>query len=205
MTDHGPGAGSVDAPSRPAPRSTVATRDRILAAASELFADRGVRGVGVDAIVTKAGVAKASFYHHFASKDDLIDAWLRSDAARWIDRVVATAEQHASDPQARLRAFFAALAEMIDGGGFAGCPFLNVAAELRAPDEPARPVIPEFVAEVKSQLRRLVADAGLREPDAVADELQLLVAGAMSLRVAGPNPVGQALQAAADAVISARS
>ena len=202
MAERGLGAGAVDAPARPAARSTVAVRDRILAAGAELFARRGIRAVGVDAIVSRAGVAKASFYHHFASKDDLIEAWLRSADARWLDDVIVATERRTDDPEGRIFAFFEALSELVRDPNFDGCPYLNTAAELRDPDEGPRPAVLEFTAEVQAYLRKLAEAAGLRNPEVVAVQLQLLTAGALSLSVAGRDP-GPALGEAVEAVIRA--
>src|ERR1700694_4431274 len=84
-------SGAIGEQARPAP-----PRDRILAAASALFARNGIRAVGVDAIIAAAGVAKASFYRHFRSKDDLVVAWLRDGRARWLDRVRAESARRAT-------------------------------------------------------------------------------------------------------------
>src|SRR5713226_4676988 len=78
-----------------------APRQRILDAAGDRFYRDGIRAVGVDAIIAAAGVAKASFYRHFRSKEQLVLEWLRSDQARWIDPVRAETERRASTSNAR--------------------------------------------------------------------------------------------------------
>ena len=155
-------------------------RERILAAAGELFGRSGVRAVGVDAIISTAQVAKASFYYHFPSKDDLVATWLRSDQARWVDRVRVYAERRADDAESRLVGFFDALADEIDRPDFPGCPYLNTAAELREAPSAIRTVVVDYLDEVQEYLHGLVGQAGLADADQLAAALRLLVAGAMS-------------------------
>ena len=157
--------------------------DRVIDAASILFAESGVRAVGVDRIIAEAGVAKASFYRHFPSKDDVVVAWLRSPAARWLDPVRAEADERAAPGVGRLLAFLHVVGELISRPGFSGCPYLNVAGELHEASGPVREVLEDFASEVRECLRSLVREAGLSDPDGVAAECRLVVAGAMSITV----------------------
>src|SRR3569832_734274 len=93
----------------PAPRA--AARDRLLAAANELFYAEGIHTVGIDRIIERAGVAKASLYNTFGSKDELIVAYLRSRQARSQARITAAIERH-DEPRTRLLAVFDAQSEM---------------------------------------------------------------------------------------------
>lgn len=181
-------------------------RERILHAASELFYRQGIRAVGVDAIIASARVAKASFYHHFQSKDDLVVAWLRSEDARWLDRVAAETERRTQDPGERLLVFFDVVEELIEDPDFRGCPYLNTAAELRNETGPARDVAAEFVAEVITYLVSLAEAAGLRSPEHVGRELHVVLAGAFAATVAtrDPSSVASARRAALVLIAAAR-
>lgn len=163
---------------------SLGPRERILAAAADLFYRKGVHAVGVDAIIASARVAKASFYHHFRSKDDLVVAWLMSQDARWLDRVVVETERRADDAKGRLLAFFEVVAELIAEPGFRGCPYLNTAAELRNERGPASEVIAEFYGETRAYLAGLAAKAGSRSPDEVGAALHVLVAGVFAATLA---------------------
>lgn len=155
-----------------------------MAAASDLFYRHGVRAVGVDAIIAAAGVAKASFYRHFPSKDELVAAWLRSPQPRWLDGVAAETEHRTSEPRARLLTFFDVLLEFIAEPGFAGCAYLNAAAELHEPKGPIHAAIGEYISDVEAYLRGLAEAAGLAAPRSLALQLRLVVAGALITTVA---------------------
>jgi AcrR family transcriptional regulator len=165
---------------RPPPSS----RGRILTAASELFAESGVRSTGVDAIIKSAGVAKATFYRQFPSKDDLIVAWLEDSRSRWFDRVRARAEASSTRPTEVIAFLFEAVADWLEADGFRGCPYLNTAVELGDPAHPARPVIRRYYEEIEAYLTSLGEAAGLAAPAMVASELLALLAGAIALAVA---------------------
>jgi len=173
-----------DLSARPEATAPLGPRDRILAAASDLFYRQGIRSVGVDAIIASARVAKASFYHHFQSKDDLVVAWLRSENARWLDRVAAETERRTDDPTERLLVFFDVVEELIEQPEFRGCPYLNTAAELRAETGAARDAAGAFVLEVDAYLVGLATAAGVRSPDELGRALHLLIAGAFASSVA---------------------
>jgi AcrR family transcriptional regulator len=165
------------------PRGSSA-RERILDAASELFSEAGVRAVGVDTLVDVAAVAKATFYRHFPSKDDLVVAWLRDPRARWFDRVRKRAEQMASTSEELIPTFFEAVAEWLEAGDFRGCPYLNTPIELSDASHPARAVIRGYLQEIEDYLCEMLAAAGYHDAELMAAELQALLAGAISLGVA---------------------
>src|ERR1700758_5255185 len=114
----------------PDTQANAEVRARILDTACKLFYQRGVRAVGVDLVVEKAGVAKTSLYRHFGTKDDLIAAFLaREDKDFWgtWDRV---ANRHADDALAELTAHLGWIGERIGRPNYRGCPQINVAAEF---------------------------------------------------------------------------
>lgn len=165
-------------------RARAAARDRLLGAAAQLFHETGIQATGVDSLIHAAGVAKATFYRHFPSKDDLVIAWLRDPQTRWFDQVRTRAEAHGAEPLDLIPLFFEALAVWLEAEDFRGCPYLNSAAEIRDPAHPARGVIRDYLQEIQDYLGRLAAAAGYRDPQLLAAELHVLVAGAISLAVA---------------------
>src|SRR5437660_6358582 len=91
----------------PRERRDGAARERILDACYELFSHRGIRAVGVDEVVARSGVAKATLYRHFPSKDDLIIAFLDLREQRWTRNFVeAEVLRRAEEPEQRLLAIF---------------------------------------------------------------------------------------------------
>lgn len=157
-------------------------RDRILEAASELFPARGINATGVDTLIERAGVAKATFYRHFPSKDDLVAAWLLDWRTRWLDRARTKAERMADSPDQLIPTFFEVVADWVKAEDFRGCPYLNTAVEIVDPAHPARKVVRNYLAEVEAFLREALTSAG--HPASLALELQALLAGGISLSVA---------------------
>jgi AcrR family transcriptional regulator len=157
----------------------ISPRDRILAAASDLFYRHGIRAVGVDAIAEAAETNKMTLYRHFPSKDELVAEYLRSQIAPgWLvwDELAA---RFPGDPRAQLRGWLerkAAFAASVDERG---CPYANAAVELPDKDHPARRVIEEYKTAQRRHLGQLCAAAKLAEPEMLADELFLLLEGAM--------------------------
>jgi AcrR family transcriptional regulator len=193
-------SGAIGETARPDP-----PRDRILTAASALFARNGIRAVGVDAIIAAAGVAKASFYRHFRSKDELVVAWLRDDRARYLGRVTSETARRATSPSEQLLVFFDVVVELLDDPEFYGCPYLNTAAELRDASDLVRQAVVEYVGEIEAYLAGLAREAGLRQPEVVAAELRLVAAGAFSLTTVFGGDVAPATTArdAATAIVDA--
>jgi AcrR family transcriptional regulator len=159
-------------------------RDRILRAAAELFYRDGILATGVDALIERANVAKATFYRHFPSKDLLVLAWLRGPDARWIDWVVPEVERRAASPLERLIVFWDVLGDWLEAHGFVGCPYLNTLVEIRDPEAPARREIEAYVGEVEAYLGRTAAAAGLEDASELGRRMRYLAMGVfMGVRV----------------------
>lgn len=164
--------------------SRESARDRLLTAAAQLFHENGIQATGVDSLIAAAGVAKATFYRHFPSKDDLVVAWLRDPRTRWFDRVRGQAEASAADPHDQILLFFEAAAEWLETEGFRGCPYLNTGVEITDPSHPARVVVRDFLDDIQAYFRRALSDARYVDAELLAPQLHALLAGAISLAVA---------------------
>lgn len=159
-------------------QSRAEVRRRILDTACTLFYQCGVRAVGVDLVVEKAGVAKTSLYRHFGTKDDLIAAFLeREDADFWAtwDRI---AGQHADDAAAELDAHLGWIGERVGRPNYRGCPQINVAAEFPDIDHPARKIAATHKLEMRQRLTGIARRLGVARPDELAGQLSLLINGA---------------------------
>lgn len=156
----------------------ASARERLLAAASELFYREGVQSVGIDRVIEHAGVAKASLYNTFGSKEELVHAYLlqRHDSVR--DRVTAAVERH-EGPRERLLAVFDAQAEQLEQPGFRGCAFAGASAEAR-PGGLVEEATRGYRSWVRGLLLDLAARAGARDPERLAHQLHLLYDGATS-------------------------
>jgi AcrR family transcriptional regulator len=174
-------------------------RARILAAAEVLFAENGIARTGVDALIEAAGVAKATFYRQFPSKDALVLAWLHDPRTRWFDRIRVVAESRATNAGELIPRLFEAVAEWLEGGDFIGCPYLNTSVEISDPGHPATDAVRDYLAEIGAYLEERVAAAGHDDAARLGRELHTLLAGSISLGVA--NRTSSFVIAARDAAV----
>lgn len=112
--------------------ATLSARDRILVTAHDLFYRDGIRATGVDRIIAGSGVAKLTFYRHFASKDDLVRAFLDYRHERWMAWFVDALGRHGATPGGGLAPLAEAMAEWFADPGFRGCAFINAVTEVGA-------------------------------------------------------------------------
>jgi AcrR family transcriptional regulator len=158
-------------------------RERILAASGELFAEHGIRGAGINAIIERAGVAKATFYAQFRSKDELVAAWLQTSPAHWFEGIRAELEARASSPLERLTLLFDVVGEWLAHDELHGCRALGAIAEARR-SETTRSTADDLDSELEDYLRSTARGAGLPDADALAAQLLLLVSGAIGMAAA---------------------
>ncbi|HEY0300807.1 MAG TPA: TetR/AcrR family transcriptional regulator [Rhizomicrobium sp.] len=156
-------------------------RDRIVGTARSLFHRLGIRGVGVDKIAEEAGTNKMTLYRHFDSKDGLIVECLRSAAAEMRKMFAEIEAAHPGDASAQLNGWIA-MATRDLASDIRGCPLTNASVELADAGHPAHQVIEEFKAEHRTWLRKICAEAGVSDPDMLANTLTMLLEGARVAR-----------------------
>jgi AcrR family transcriptional regulator len=155
-------------------------RERILAAAYELFSRDGIRAVGIDAIIARSGVARMTLYRHFASKDDLVLAFLQRREDVWTrDWLQAEVERRASEPGARLLAIFDVFDEWFRRADFEGCSFINVLLEIADPVSPVHRASATYLARIRSFVERLAAEAGVEDAEGFARKWHILMKGSI--------------------------
>jgi AcrR family transcriptional regulator len=172
-------------------------RERILETADDLFYREGIHAVGIDTIIEKSGVAKMSLYRSFASKDDLVAAYLEARGQRywlWWDGVMS---RNSNQPRRQLRDLFEAIAVRTRQPAFRGCAFLKAVAEF--PEEGCRPRVVALAhkREMRRRLLKLCGAIGARQPDVLSNQLLMLIEGAYS--TAGILGKRDAVKAAANA------
>ncbi len=134
-------------------------RDRLLAAANELFYEEGIHGVGIERVLERAQVAKASLYSTFGSKDDLVRAYLEARDQRRRKRIGAALEKHAS-PRARILAVYDVLGEVVRESNYRGCAFVNASAEGMRPESKAKRVCDDSRAWLRALFTSLARELG---------------------------------------------
>ncbi len=175
-------------------------RERLLQAARELFYAEGVHTVGIDRVIERAGVAKASLYSSFGSKEGLVRAYLEEYHERVISRRRAAAES-APDPVAAILAVFDSLARDYQRPDYNGCAFSGARAEEPA-GGPVDAAARAYRAEMREIFRELCMRAGAEQPDLLAWQLQLLYSGgAESAKIERDAEVPAAQRAAVETLL----
>jgi AcrR family transcriptional regulator len=153
-------------------------RERLLDAADRLFYEEGICTVGVDRILSQAGVARASLYTAYGSKERLICAYLQGRSDAWQATVAELLPTRWDDPRGRILGIFTLLTEWFDTPGYRGCPFINASAEA-ASGRAVEEVRDRHRAWVRELLTKLGREAGARDPEELSGQLVLLYDGSM--------------------------
>ncbi|KGP77408.1 TetR family transcriptional regulator [Paenibacillus sp. MAEPY2] len=164
----------------------MSARERLLAAASELFYQEGVHTVGIDRVIERAGVAKATLYSNFGSKDELIRAYLTERYEKWKERMENRLVAYET-PRERLLGVFDLQGETFNGPGFRGCAFMNASAEKQS-GSAVEEVSDMYRASVRTLFTELAQDAGAVYPENLATQLVLLFDGATVAERMDRNP-----------------
>ena len=169
----------------------AAARERILDTAYELFSRRGIRDVGVDEVIERAGVAKATLYRHFPSKDDLAIAFLERREERWtLAWVEAEAKRLGSTPEDQLLAIFGLFDEWFHRDDFEACSFINVLLEM-GPAHRVGQASVRHLASIRSVVARLAEEAALRDPESFAHSWHILMKGSIVSAAEGDTEAAQ--------------
>jgi AcrR family transcriptional regulator len=177
-------------------------RERLLEAASELFYAEGVQSVGIDRVIERAGVAKASLYSTFGSKEQLVCAYLDARHAQTLGRLRAAADA-AEDPVERILAVFDAQAELFRRPDYRGCAFTAAAAEAR-PGGRVDEAADSYRRDVRALFTELAAAAGAPDPGLLASQLQLIFdGGGLAANLDRDPAIAAPARAAATALIAA--
>ncbi|HET9256695.1 MAG TPA: TetR/AcrR family transcriptional regulator [Pseudonocardiaceae bacterium] len=155
-------------------------RERVMRAAYDLFSRHGTRTVGVDAVIGEAGVAKMTLYRNFASKDDLILAFLERREVLWTHGWVrAESQRRAETPAQRLLAIFELFGEWFARPDFEGCSFVTTLLEVADRDNPVRQASVAHLANIRRYLCELAEQAGISDPGSFARQWHILMKGSI--------------------------
>jgi AcrR family transcriptional regulator len=153
-------------------------RTRVLETAYSLFSRHGIQRIGVDRIIAEAGVAKMTLYRHFASKDELVLAFLALREQRWtLEWLGIEVERRTNDPLERLLAAFDVFDGWFHSPDFESCAFMRTLLEVPDPSDPVNAAAVRHLDTVKAMLTDSATEAGLANPGEVALQLQTLMMG----------------------------
>jgi AcrR family transcriptional regulator len=186
---------SRDATARPT------ARDRILETAYELFARHGIQAIGVDEIIRQSDVAKATFYNHFPSKNDLVLEFLNLREERWTKAWIDAEVRHrANTPEEQLLTIFDLFDEWFHREDFEADSFVNVLLELGA-THPAGKASIEHLGNVRAIITQLAEEAGLRATESFTRSWHILMKGSIVCAAAGDTEAGKRAQEMAKLLI----
>jgi AcrR family transcriptional regulator len=155
-------------------------KERILAAAYDLFSRHGIRAVGIDAIIEQSGVARMTLYRHFSCKEQLVLAFLEQRAQFWASAwLQAEVMRRATTARDRLLAIFDVFGEWFRVEDFEGCTFINVMLETPNRDDRVRRASIEYLERIREFLGQLADEAGIRDREAFARKWHILMKGSI--------------------------
>ena len=180
----------------------MSARQRVVETAYELFRRRSLNTVGVDRIVAEADVAKTTLYRHFRSKDDLAVAVLRHHEEVWTEGWLRQeVDRRGGDPASRLLAIFDAFDDWFRRDDYEGCLFARALLETRDQASPVRAAAATGLANIRAFIRPLAEQAGVREPDVFALELQMLLLGSIVAALDGHTDAARQARAVAQLML----
>ena len=166
----------------------IAPRERILETAADLFFHQGFRATGINEVIAKSGVAKATFYNHFPTKDDLCLAYLRDRNTSEFEAISAFVQDHDS-PVERFLAVMKSVQPWLEANHLRGCAFLNMVAEVPDPRNLLRREGLQHYESLRQLIRNLAEDLissdaqcyeGF-EAEVLADDYMLILGGAIAM------------------------
>src|SRR6202007_1409721 len=155
-------------------------RERVSRAAYELFSREGVRAVGVDAVIARAGTAKMTLYRNFPSKDDLIIDFLRRREQLWThDWLEAESTRRGQTPREQLLAIFDVFSEWFGTPDFEGCSFLTTMIEVNDREHPVHQAAVGHLANIRGYIEKLASEAGIGDTGSFARQWHILMKGSI--------------------------
>lgn len=177
-------------------------RERLVMAAYELFSIQGVQATGIDAIIDRSGVARQTMYRHFASKQDLVLAFLERREELWTKKWLQTeVERRTSDPKQRLLAIFDVFDEWFRRPDFEGCSFINIMLEHPDPADPVYRACASYLAGIRYFLEDMARRAGITEAEDFARGWHILMKGSIVAAGEGDNDAARRAQKIAELLL----
>lgn len=165
----------------------LTTREKLIEAGHEIFYREGFLAVGLDRLLNEVGCSKQTFYNHFDSKDHLIVAVIDEHHRWWSSEVRDRIERAAGpDPRGQILAMFDVMHEIIHDPEYHGCIFINAAVEFPQPHHPAHQSARKAKADGLALLAELAERAGASDPEALAQEIDMIIEGALITHQVAP-------------------
>jgi AcrR family transcriptional regulator len=168
--------------------AATTTREKLIQAGHEIFYREGFLLVGLDRLLGEVGCSKQTFYNHFDSKDDLIVAVIDEHHRWWTSELRDRIQRAAGpDPRGQILAMFDVMDEIMHAPEYHGCIFINAAVEFPQPHHPAHQSARQAKADGLALLEELAERAGASDPQALAQEIDMIIEGALVTRQVSPD------------------
>ena len=154
-------------------------REHLIDTAIRLFLANGFHATGIDTILKESGVSKKTLYRHFRSKEELILGALRKYDGQFRNGFMRQVEAAADTPYDRLLAMFDVAQDWFQQNAFYGCMFINAVGEYSAADTPIRQACKDFKKMMRGYIVGLCRDLPVQDPEALGDEIAILLEGAI--------------------------
>ncbi len=154
-------------------------REELVESAMKVFSRNGFHNTGLDLILKDSGISRMTLYNHFKSKDELIVAALRRRDELFRNGLMKFVEAGDRDPVSQILSIFDCLDSWFNETDFHGCMFINASAEFCDTDSPPRRVAAEHKLEILRYVNELCQSAKLNDPDELAEQINLLIEGAI--------------------------
>lgn len=180
-------------------------RDHLIETAIPLFCERGFHATGIDLLLETAGMSKKTMYQYFRSKDELIYAALRHHDSVFRNGFMKAVEEAGATAQERLLGIFDVAQVWFGDNKFFGCLFINAVSEFSDKNSPVREIGKQYKQLIWNYVARLTEEMGLSEHELLADEICLLLEGAIvTAQVSGTPRAAQTARKAAEQLIAAK-
>lgn len=181
-----------------------AAKNRIMETSLALFYQHGIHEVGIDRIIAESNVAKMTFYHHFSTKRDLIQAFLVLRDERYMNWVESTLDSITTDKRRRLAAMLEVMARWFRLPDFRGCAFINTTVEVGPEGQEEKIICVSHKKRLVGFISQVAKDAGYNQPHKLAENLVTVIDGAtVRAQMEGPEAAIRTLNETAKILIKA--
>ncbi len=156
------------------------SREKILESSARLFYEKGYKATGVEAVANAAGITKATLYHHFSDKNELMVEALRYLSELHKKSYITAWNKKGLNDLQKLTVLFDEMDIFFKSADFYGCPFINAAGEFTDRDDPARKVCESHYQFLIASLEGFARNAQLKQPRSLAEKIAAVIAGTYS-------------------------
>lgn len=159
-------------------RSKQSASERILSVAEELFYNEGIQSVGIDRIVKESEVAMNTMYKHYASKDKLIESYLKNRDSKWMNWINGFINEE-NEPINKILSIFDALGQWFSEDNYRGCAFINASGEIGATKPYVSEISKAHKENLYNEILQILITTKIKQSEKIAKQIMILIEGAI--------------------------